>query len=123
MDDNRGLVVLLILIALFAFGGDGGVISSKGEALTIVYESAEQTPEMANLFVQLRNGEAEKKLSGKLLILDKDTTDHLNKPLPVLEKFKPFACPELLVTNKDRTTLKSRKPLPKTVDEVVKEVE
>lgn len=27
MDDNRGLVVLLILIALFAFGGDGSPLS------------------------------------------------------------------------------------------------
>ena len=42
MDDNRGLVVLLILVALFAFGGDGSPLSpSAVTAVTYVYEKDE----------------------------------------------------------------------------------
>ncbi len=70
---------LVLVMAAASLGSD-----AIGTTLAIIYESSDTTPELANLLVMLRNGAAAETLKTRkceLVAVDKDVTDHTNKPL------------------------------------------
>lgn len=124
MDDNKGWLVVLILVAMFLWGGDDGKhpIAPSETTLAIIYESADTSPELANLLVSLRNGTAAETLKARkceLIAVDKDVTDHTNKPLKVIELAGQVTVPEMLLYDRPATKVIKRKPCAMTVDAVL----
>lgn len=89
--------------------------------LVIVRESADDTPDVARLLTNLREGAIAQQLAAaghRVTILDDDDRDAAGQPVPVLEAYKPFTLPELLVlTQQDK--LVRRLKLPDSATQVV----
>lgn len=119
MDDNRGLVVLLILVALFAFGGDGSPLSpSAVTAVTYVYEK-DDTVVPSEVMSGINRLNREKKVTAS--IVDDDVKDG-NGETPEqykapIEASKKDGLPILVATN-GATVVRVVKN-PKTEAEVV----
>ncbi len=124
-DDNRGLVIFLLIIAWLVLGDGGGVIgpvTPSETTLAIIYESSDTTPELANLLVMLRNGAAAETLKTRkceLVAVDKDVTDHTNKPLKVIELAGQVTVPEMILYDRPATKVIKRQPCATTVDAVL----
>lgn len=89
--------------------------------LLVVHESADDTPEQARLLISLQDGPVAKQLAdagSTVTVLDKDATDADGKPLPLLEKFKPYTTPEVLILTKDERLLRRMKQ-PATAAEIL----
>lgn len=121
------IIAVVVLIAI-AQGGGGGIVPigpSGPRTIMIVYETADQTFDMAGIIVSLRHGDNAKTLADaghSLLVLDKDTKDENKQPHPLLTRFAPYTPPELVIADKAATKLISRRPLPKTAAEVLEAV-
>ena len=79
-------------------------------AILLIEESSERTPEMANLLVSLRTGQAAKYFSSKghsLVVLDKDSVGPDKLPSQVIKAWEPYfrdlKLPALIITDYDRT--------------------
>lgn len=113
-----------VAIAYLAFGPEIALpaipwLPSVGgpRHLVIVRESADDTPQIARTLTNLRQGTIAKQLADaghKLTILDDDEAG-----VPVLEKFKPFTPPELLVLTLSGDKLVRRKRLPDSAAQVL----
>jgi len=126
---GRALLIIAVLIfAAIASQGGGGIVPigpSGPKTIMIVYETADQTFDMAGMIVSLRHGENAKTLSDaghSLLVLDKDTKDENKQPHPLLARFAPYTPPELVIADKSATKLISRRPLPKSAAELLEAV-
>jgi len=121
---NFKAILIIGIVLLFAFSQDGGnvVVPSGKQTIMVVHESESSTPWLGNLAVALNSGEAAKYIADgghKYLFLDKDTVGYDDKPLPILERFKPYAVPELIIANETGESLILRKPCPQTAAEVI----
>lgn len=93
--------LMLLLAAWMEFGGGGGVFVTEGPRhVMIPHETADDTPAIANELAALRMGTHEAYLKSKghtLDILDDDKLGPDGQPPALLNKFKPYALPEVLV--------------------------
>jgi hypothetical protein len=119
----KGIIIIgLVLLFAFAQGGGGVVVPSGKQTIMVVHESGSDTPWIGNLAVSLNSGDAAKYIADgghKYLFLDKDTVGYDDKPLPILERFKPYAVPELIIANETGESLILRKPCPQTAAEII----
>lgn len=119
------LIIVVVLVIALAQGGGGGVVlpvTPSETTLAIIYESADTTPELANLLVMLRNGTAAETLKARkceLVAVDKDVTDHENKPLPVITLAGQITVPEMILYDRPATRVIKRAACGKTVDSVL----
>lgn len=118
MDDNRGLVVLLILITLFAFGGDGSPLSPAVTAVTYVYEK-DETAVPSEVMAGLDRLNREKKVVATMI---DDDVKNGNGETPAqykapIEAARKGGLPILVATN-GATVVRTVKN-PKTEAEVV----
>lgn len=120
MDDNRGLVVLLILVALFAFGGGGDIspLAPGVTAVTYVYEK-DDTVVSSEVMSGINRLNREKKVTAS--IVDDDVKDG-NGETPAqyvapIEASKKDGLPILVATNGSTVVRVVKNP--KTEAEVV----
>lgn len=122
----NGRVILIFGLLLAALLSQGGGVSPLGPSgprtIVIVYETADQTFDLAGTIVSLRHGDLAKQLADAghtLMVLDQHTKDENKQPHPLLTRFAPYTPPELIIADKTATRLISRRPLPKTAVEIV----
>lgn len=72
MDDNRGLVVLLIIVALFMFGGDSSPLGPSATAVVYVYEK-DDTPVPSGVLAGINRLNRESKVVAT--VIDDDVVD------------------------------------------------
>lgn len=117
-------IVIFFAAVVIVFGGKGGspfAPATGPRDLLIVHESGDTTPDLARVITALRTGTAAQYLAEKkhtLTILDDEATDADGKPAPLLEQFKPYTVPELLIIAPPNKVLK-REPLPASADGVL----
>lgn len=92
----------LIAWALWTMYGGGGILPApSGERIIMIpHETADDTPAIANEFAALRIGAHAEYLKSKghtLDIWDDDKVGPDGKPPALLEKYKPYSLPEVLV--------------------------
>ena len=72
MDDNRGLVVLLIIVALFMFGGDSSPLGPSVTSVVYVYEK-DDTAVPSEVMAGINRLNREKKITAT--VIDDDVKD------------------------------------------------
>lgn len=103
---------------------DGKVKPVDGVAsrVLIVRESRTQTPEMALALGGLRTGAARDWIEANKVMLqvnDPNAIEADGKPYAVVDRFKPYALPELLRLSPDGMKCIKRIPLPATTDAIL----
>ena len=93
---------ILIAWAAWTMNGGGGLVPvSSGERIIMIpHETADDTPAIANEFAALRIGAHADYLKSKghtLDIWDDDKVGPDGNPPALLEKYKPYSLPEVLV--------------------------
>jgi hypothetical protein len=92
---ERSSVIMRLLLILLILHFSGGGSSAPGERqMLVVHETADSSPAMANEILALRSGAHEAYLKEKGHVLDIPDDE---KPAPILDKFKPYALPEVLI--------------------------
>jgi len=92
---ERSSVIMRLLLILLILQFSGGGSSAPGERqMLVVHETADSSPAMANEILALRSGEHEAYRAGKKHKLDILDDEH---PSPLLDQFKPYTLPEVLI--------------------------
>jgi hypothetical protein len=100
------------------------VTPAKGErVLVIVRESEEDDTKFSGLIGELRAAEYLKSKGHSLVVFDDDDQDKDGKPVPILDKLKPFLARELVIIEKSSGKVLSRGECPSDTAAVVAAVQ
>jgi hypothetical protein len=122
-NQRASLYLAAVAFLLFAFSGEGGVLTPAGpRQIVVLHETAEVTPAQSQMFVALRSGANADYLASKghkLLILDDDAKGVDGNPAPLVAKLNAESVPppSLFVLSGERVVFKGA--LPATAEDVL----